>query len=123
MHQLQKIALETILNAAEPAINDMGAETKEAFEALRELCAGAGETLRLVDLARYKETVLWSGEDDVRFLVESGCYQEELRNKSDAELDLLIAEVANQVDWSDVAVAGTAAGNSIITDVLDDMLA
>lgn len=123
MSYLQKTALETILNAAEPAINDMGAETKSAFEALREICDKASETIEIADLASCEESILWTGEEDVRFLIESGCYQEEAQAMSEDELNRVVAEVTTRVDWSDVASAGIEAGNRIIANELDAVFA
>lgn len=119
MHCLKKTALENILKAAEPFIGDMGTETKTAFKALREICDNANETIQIADLARCQESILWTGEDDVRMLIETGGYQDEAEQMTEDELNQLVAEVVSRVDWSDVAFAGCNAGNSIINDELD----
>ena len=116
---ISKSALNNILTAAGPAVVDMDEDTQKALAALWELLGEAqGENLILANLSDCEEYVIWKGADDVRFLVESGCYQDELLNMTPEEEEKLYKEVANRLDWSDVASASIAAGNKLIEDEL-----
>ncbi len=121
---ISKSALNNILTAAGPAVVDMDEDTQKALAALWELLGEAqGENLFLANLSDCEEYVIWKGADDVRFLVESGCYQDELLNMTPEEEEKLYKEVANRLDWSDVASASIAAGNKLIEDELAAVLA
>lgn len=121
---ISKSALNNILTAAGPAVVDMDEDTQKALAALWELLGEAqGENLILANLSDCEEYVIWKGDDDVRFLVESGCYQDELLNMTPEEEEKLYKEVANRLDWSDVASASIAAGNKLIEDELAAVLA
>jgi hypothetical protein len=121
---ISKSALNNILTAAGPAVVDMDEDTQKALAALWELLGEAqGENLILANLSDCEEYVIWKGADDVRFLVESGCYQDELLNMTPEEEEKLYKEVANRLDWSDVASASIAAGNKLIEDELAAVLA
>ena len=121
---ISKSALNNILTAAGPAVVDMDEDTQKALAALWELLGEAqGENLILANLSDCEEYVIWKGADDVRFLVESGCYQDELLNMTLEEQENLYNEVANRLDWSDVASASIAAGNKLIEDELAAVLA
>lgn len=121
---ISKSALSNILTAAGPAVVDMDEDTKKALAALWELLGEVqGENLILANLSDCEEYVIWKGADDVRFLVESGCYQDELLNMTPEEEEKLYKEVANRLDWSDVASASIAAGNKLIEDELAAVLA
>lgn len=121
---ISKSALNNILTAAGPAVVDMDEDTQKALAALWELLGEAqGENLILANLSDCEEYVIWKGADDVRFLVESGCYQDELLNMTPEEQENLYNEVANRLDWSDVASAGIEAGNKLIEDELAAVLA
>ena len=96
---------------------------KKALTALWELCDEAQtDTLLLENLSDCAEYVLWKGADDVRYLVESGCYQDELQHLSDDEQEALYRKVAENVDWSDVAAASVSAGNAVIEAELASLL-
>lgn len=121
---ISKSALNNILTAAGPAVVDMDEDTQKALAALWELLGEAqGENLILANLSDCEEYVIWKGADDVRFLVESGCYQDELLNMTPEEEEKLYKEVANRLDWSDVASASITAGNKLIEDELAAVLA
>lgn len=121
---ISKSALNNILTAAGPAVVDMDEDTKKALAALWELLGEVqGENLILANLSDCEEYVIWKGADDVRFLVESGCYQDELLNMTPEEEEKLYKEVADRLDWSDVASASIAAGNKLIEDELAAVLA
>lgn len=121
---ISKSALNNILTAAGPAVVDMDEDTQKALAALWELLGEAqGENLILANLSDCEEYVLWKGADDVRFLTESGCYQDEILNMTPEEQENLYNEVANRLDWSDVASAGIEAGNKLIEDELAAVLA
>lgn len=120
---ISRTALNNILTAAGPAVIDMDEDTKEALAALWELYNDEpDENLLLANLSGCKEYILWKGADDVRFLVESGSYQEELQGMSLEEQEQLFEEVANRLDWSDVSSAGISAGNQLIENELLSVL-
>lgn len=121
-YSIRKKALENILTAAGPGVIDMNDDTRKALAALWELCNHAEETLILANLADCEEYILWKGEEDVRMLLETGCYQSEIQSMSEEKVNQLIREVANRVDWSDVASAGVSAGNEVIDDELSRTL-
>lgn len=121
---ISKNALKNILTAAGPGVIDMDDDTKKALAALWELHnEEQGDNLILANLSDCEEYVLWKGADDVRFLTESGCYQDEILNMTPEEQENLYNEVANRLDWSDVASAGIEAGNKLIEDELAAVLA
>lgn len=115
-------AFKNILTAASPAVANVDEDTKKALAAMWGFCSEKKETLILVDLTEYEDYILWRGADDVRALAESGCYQEEIGNMSEAEQEALFAKVAENVDWSDVASAGVEAGNRLIENELEAVL-
>lgn len=120
---ISKSALNNILTVAGPAVVDMDEDTKEALAALWELLGDVQEeNLILANLSDCEEYVIWKGADDVRFLVESGCYQDELLNMTPEEQENLYEEVADRLDWSDVASASIAAGNRLIEDEIAAVL-
>lgn len=120
---ISKSALRNILTAAGPDVIDMDDDTKKVLAALWELYNEAQkDTLLLANLSNCAEYVLWKGADDVRYLVESGCYQDELQHLSDDEQEALYRKVAENVDWSDVAAASVSAGNAVIEAELASLL-
>lgn len=120
---ISKAALKNILTAAGPDVIDMDDDTKKVLAALWELYNEAQQdTLLLANLSNCAEYVLWKGADDVRYLVESGCYQDELQHLSDDEQEALYRKVAENVDWSDVAAASVSAGNAVIEAELASLL-
>ena len=122
-HRITKASLSNILTAAGPSVLDMDDNTRKALAELWELCNHAkSDELLLSNLSDCEEYVLWKGEDDVRMLLETGCYQSEIQEMPEEEVEHLIQEVANRVDWSDVASAGISVGNDVIADELSQML-
>ena len=120
---ISKSALRNILTAAGPDAIDMDDDTKKVLAALWELYNEAQkDTLLLANLSNCAEYVRWKGADDVRYLVESGCYQDELQHLSDDEQEALYRKVAENVDWSDVAAASVSAGNAVIEAELASLL-
>lgn len=120
---ISKSALNNILTVAGPAVVDMDEDTKKALAALWELLGDVQEeNLILANLSDCEEYVIWKGADDVRFLVESGYYQDELLNMTPEEQENLYEEVADRLDWSDVASASIAAGNRLIEDEIAAVL-
>lgn len=120
---ISKSALNNILTVAGPAVVDMDEDTKKALAALWELLGDVQEeNLILANLSDCEEYVIWKGADDVRFLVESGYYQDELLNMTPEEQENLYEEVADRLDWSDVASASIAAGNRLIEDKIAAVL-
>lgn len=120
---ISKSALRNILTAAGPDVIDMDDDTKKVLAALWELYNEAQkDTLLLANLSNCAEYVLWKGADDIRYLVESGCYQDELQHLSDDEQEALYRKVAENVDWSDVAAASVSAGNAVIEAELASLL-
>lgn len=121
---ISKIVLKNILTAAGPNVIDMDDDTKKALATLWELCdEKQSDNFILANLADCEEYILWKGVDDVRFLAESGCYQDEILSMTHEELEHLYEKVANRLDWSDVAAASIAAGNKLIEDELAAVLA
>lgn len=120
---ISKSALNNILTAAGPAVVDMDEDTKKTLAALWELCGDEqGDNLILANLSSCEEYVIWKGADDVRFLVESGCYQDEFLNMTPEEQENFCEEVANRLGWSDVASASITAGNRLIEDEIAAVL-
>lgn len=120
---ISKSALNNILTVAGPAVVDMDEDTKKALAALWELLGDVQEeNLILANLSDCEEYVIWKGADDVRFLVESVYYQDELLNMTPEEQENLYEEVADRLDWSDVASASIAAGNRLIEDEIAAVL-
>lgn len=122
--RITKSSLNNILMAAGPGVIDMDNDTRKALAALWELYSHTGnDELVLSSLSDCKEYIIWKGEEDVRMLLESGCYQSEIQDMPEEDVEHLIQEVANGVNWSDVASAGISAGNKIIADKLSQILA
>lgn len=121
---ISKSALKEVLLVADLAITSADGDTRKALDALWALCnSGEQDRLLLADLSDYEDHVLWEGANDVRNLIESGCYQEEFAGMTEEEQEALIAEVANRIDWSDVAAVGIEAGNGLISRELDEVFA
>ena len=121
---ISKKAMGKFLKAAGPAVNDMDDDVKKAFAALQNLHDDAKkEILLLANLGDCEQYILWKGIDDVRYFVESGCYQEEFEGMTEEAQEKIIAEVATCVDWSDVSSAGIEAGNALIAKEFDEFFA
>lgn len=121
---ISKEAMGKFLKAVGPAVAEMDDDAKKAFAALQNLHDDAKkEILLLANLGDCEEYILWKGADDVRYLVESGCYQEEFEGMTEEDQGKIIAEVATCVDWSDVSSVGIEAGNALITEKLDEYFA
>lgn len=119
---IAKDALQNILIAAGSVVIEMDDETKKAVAALWEILANAEKNwLCIANLAEYEEYILWQGEDDVRFVAESGCY-DDLSNMTNEEQAHFFATVANRINWSNVAEAGIEAGNRLIEIELENVL-
>lgn len=120
---VSKKALHNILKVASSAVIDMDVNTQKALAAMWKLCNEAtAENIILANLSKCEEYILWNGDADVRYLIESGCYQDEVQNISEDELNCLVGEVTTRVKWSDVASAGIEAGNDIIARELEQVL-
>ena len=120
---VSKFALNKILFVAAANIINMDDETKSALSALWDMYHSCnGENIVISDLSESKEYIIWNGADDVRYLVESGCLQNEVLNMTSEEQEKLYKKVADTVDWSDVVSAGIVAGNEIIENNLRTIL-
>ena len=120
---ISKFALNKILFVAATNIINMDDETKSALSALWVMYHSCnGENIVISDLSESKEYIIWNGADDVRYLVESGCLQNEVLNMTSEEQEKLYKKVADTVDWSDVVSAGIVAGNEIIENNLRTIL-
>ena len=120
---ISKLALNKILFVAAANIINMDDETKSALSALWDMYHNCnGENIVIADLSKSKEYIIWNGADDVRYLVESGCLQNEVLNMTSEEQEKLYKKVADTVDWSDVVSTGIVAGNEIIENNLRTIL-
>lgn len=119
---IAKDALQNILIAAGSAVIEMDDETKKAVAALWEILANTDKDwLCIANLAECEEYILWQGKDDVRFVAESGCY-DDLSNMTNEEQAHFFSTVANRINWSNVAEAGIEAGNRLIEIELENVL-
>lgn len=95
---IAKDALQNILIAAGSDVIEMDDETKKAVAALWEILANTDKDwLCIANLAEYEEYILWQGKDDVRFVAESGCY-DDLSNMTNEEQAHFFSTVANRIN-------------------------
>lgn len=119
---ISKNAFKNILIAAGSAVKKMDEDTQQALAILWNLYAEAKNEIVLIEnLANYQDYILWQGEDDVRYIVESGSY-DSLNAMTEEEQSRIFSDVVNLVDWSDVSAAGIEVGNRLIVDALDTVL-
>ena len=119
---ISKNAFKNILIAAGSAVKKMDEDTQQALAILWNLYAEAKNEIVLIEnLANYQDYILWQGEDDVRYIVESGGY-DSLNAMTEEEQSRIFSDVVNLVDWSDVSAAGIEVGNRLIVDALDTVL-
>ena len=87
---ISKKAFENLLNAVGSSVINLGDDEKKVFAYLQEICHNAqGDNLLLANLSDCEEYILWKGIDDVRFLVESGCFEEEVQSFSEEQRENL----------------------------------
>lgn len=119
---ISKDAFKNILFAAGSAVSKMDEDTQLALAMLWNLHAEAKNDIVLIEnLANYQDYILWQGENDVRFIAESGRY-DSLNAMTEEEQSRIFSDVANHVDWSNVSAVGIEAGNNLIADELDTIL-
>lgn len=110
---ISKKSLKVILKAVSIADIENDTEAKEVLTQLKKACS-SGESSSLVLISEYKDYVIWEGAADVRNLVESGCYQEEIEELPAQEQENIIQKITEKVDWDDVVTVSIEAGNSLI---------
>ena len=115
---ISKKSLEVILRAVSTTDIENDTEAKETLARLKKAC-GSCEKLSLVLIPEYEDYVIWEGAADVRNLIESGCYQEEIEKLPAQEQEDIIQKVTENVDWEDVTAVSIEAGNSLIERALD----
>lgn len=121
-YTVSKEALMKVVNAASLNVN-MDEDVRTVIAALRNIYAESEmKTIILSNLAKCESYILWNGEDDVRYLIESGCYQEEMQKLTAEEQEEIIAQTCGEVDWSDVESTGIEAGNQLIENALSEVL-
>ena len=121
-YTVSKEALMKVVNAVSRN-TDMDEDVRTVITALQSICAESEmETINLSNLAKCESYILWNGEDDVRYLIESGCYQEEMQKLTAEEQEEIIAQTCGEVDWSDVESTGIEAGNQLIENALSEVL-
>ena len=112
---LNRNALKRMLAKAGPALAGEDESVRTVLSQLQELCdASDTPELALVDRNGYKAHILWSGAEDLAFLVDSGCFEEELSGMNEDQRKAFYEEICNQVDWDEVESAGITAGNDVL---------
>lgn len=96
-------------------------DAKEAYFRLASLVNAAKQKNRdvtLVDLNALPGHVVWSGAEDVAYLLDG---DERAEDFSEEELDRFCEEVAEATDWEALVERCTAAGNEFLQDTIDSI--
>lgn len=117
-----KSIMNKILTAAIQSGVDFNAEEQETLRELQEICNKAEEGMLLNDLAQSKCYILWAGVEDVRSIIDSGIFSDEVKNMNEAEIEALCNDVADDVNWPDVESASIEAGSLLICNAIEDAL-
>lgn len=119
---IEKDTLSNIISAALHSGAKFSAKERDAIASLQDLCDKSEGSMVLEDLAQKKSYVLWDGTEDIRNLIESGCFEDDVGHLSENELEALLKEVEADIDWDDVASVSLSAGNGMILDVLTEKM-
>lgn len=96
-------------------------DAKEAYFRLASLVNAARQKNRdvtLVDLSALPGHVIWSGAEDVAYLLDG---DERAEDFSEEELDRFCEEVAEATDWEVLVERCTATGNEFLQDTIDSI--
>lgn len=73
------------------------------------------EPMRLCDLSSYKSYTLWSGKEDVEYLLEHSYLNGVLQQIAPEDREQFVASVSNTIDW-DERFSDCSVGNEIIRE-------
>ena len=96
-------------------------DAKEAYFRLASLVNAAKQKNRdvsLVDLNALPGHIVWSGAEDVAYLLDG---DERAEDFSEEELDRFCEEVAEATDWEALVERCTVAGNEFLQDTIDSI--
>lgn len=118
----KKSIMNKILAAAIQSGVDFNAEEQATIRELQEMCNKEEEGMLLKGLAQCKCHILWNGVEDVRGIIDSGIFSDEVKAMSETEIEALCNSVADDVNWPDVESASIEAGSSLICDAIEEAL-
>lgn len=78
--------------------------------------------MQICDLNSYYSSILWSGKEDVAYLINSGDIDESLLQQIFPEdLPQLIEDVTDSIYWNDDAFIDCSAGNDVIREKIEEV--
>lgn len=116
---IKKEILMSLLGKISP--NTLSPEEKTTLNELKDLAEEGENTLTLLDLSPYKSYTLWSGKEDVYFLIlETGMY-ESLSCLDESTLEEFVCTVCNRINWEKLNDNAIVAGNEMIMQEIESI--
>lgn len=122
MTNIQKRSLLNILKAAQSSALPLDEDDKKNLKKLELLCVGEAAEMQLVDCATYEIANMW-GINDVWVSAMSGMYQTDFQELPKEEAEQVIDAALEKIDWDEVENAAWKAGNSVISDAVNSVMA
>lgn len=120
---IQRKSLLNILAAAKNGGNTLSEDDKKAVRVLEEqFCAEGADEMQLTDCAAYEIANMW-GINDVWVSAMSGMYQTDFQELPKEEAEQVIDAAFEKIDWDEVENAAWKAGNSVISDAVNSVMA
>lgn len=116
---IKKEILMSLLGKISP--NTLSLEEKTTLNELKDLAEEGENTLTLLDLSPYKSYTLWSGKEDVYFLIlETGMY-ESLSSLDESTLEEFVCTVCDRINWEKLNDNAIVAGNEMIMQEIESV--
>ena len=116
---IKKEILMSLLGKISP--NTLSLEEKTTLNELKDLAEEGENTLTLLDLSPYKSYTLWSGKEDVYFLIlETGMY-ESLSSLDESTLEEFVCTVCDRINWEKLNDNAIVAGNEMIMQEIESI--